>query len=524
METKRLPWLVISAAGIAAAWLVYRRGPDVNYDLRNYHYFMGYSLVHWRFQADIAPAGVMSFFNPLASALVYVLRSSLPFPLNAWIIAALQLSSFPILVLICLEIDRDLGKETPSLAASLALCFSLLAPLWWSELGTSFFSSTSSPLVLLGLLLSIRAVNKVSRGRPAATLFAIAGGGVGLACGLKLTNCVFAVALLFAIAIGMYPLKARLLASNLLSYLFGLSAGFAPTSWWNVFLWRRWDSPLFPYYNSIFRSPYYFDANIRDGRFRFDSLGEFVRFLYQSAIGTHKTAELDFTDPRILLLAVLMVLAVSNSVLKCLVTGKIILPKWATRTNRVFLVFCSVSFALWAIMFAYQRYLIPIDLLLGFAIWILAADLFNSQNGILTALLVCLIVSLVTFKIPNWGHWPGKSEPLSVAGEGPAPGLALTPAEYLIYGECISYILPVLHRDSRFFGIGFDPQSDKLIASVLEAKRNIPVRLLTFKDSLTAASARLARFGVVPERVCSTFQSNMDQFVVCEVRPSVEKR
>ena len=39
------------------ASFVYHRGQDVSYDLRNYHFYMGYFLLNGRFMADMAAAG-----------------------------------------------------------------------------------------------------------------------------------------------------------------------------------------------------------------------------------------------------------------------------------------------------------------------------------------------------------------------------------------------------------------------------------------------------------------------------------
>jgi len=126
--TRKLPWLLICAVSVFALAFVYRRGVDLNYDLRNYHYFVGYSLIHWRFDKDIAPAGIQSFFNPLPCAVFYLLISSLRFPTYAFVIAALQLSSLPILVFIIEQIDGELENRTPSVGALVALCLCLAAP------------------------------------------------------------------------------------------------------------------------------------------------------------------------------------------------------------------------------------------------------------------------------------------------------------------------------------------------------------------------------------------------------------
>lgn len=522
MLARRIPWLSIGAVSLFALWFVYQRGVDINWDLLNYHYFLGYSLLHWRFDTDIAPAGMNSFYDPIPLVMFYLMLSSLSFPVYAWIIAAVQLSSLPIVVLIGREIDRELGHETSSPAGWLALCLCLVAPLWWSELGTTFYSSTTSPLVLLGLLLALRGVRMASGAQPAHIPFALAGAAIGFACGLKLTNGIFAVGLLLALAMVLIPLRPGIAARHLCIYMMSLVAGFAPTSWWYVFLFRRWENPVFPYSNAIFRSPYYPAFNFRDPRFIFHSLPEFVNFLFAATRVTRKTCELEFADARILMFAVLMAFVLATRLFKRLSSGKLIFGNLPSKVTAAFLWFFSTSFVLWALMFAYQRYLIPLELLLGIAIWILVAQILRSQPRIVATMTIFLIVSLITVMVPDWGHWHGKQERHNFAGVE-VNELAATPADYLVYGEPITYVLPFLNADSRFFGIRFrpqvDPQLDKMVAAALAADRSRPIRMLTSDDSLAEASAEVASLGLTPEPVCWHLQTDIHRLIVCRVNP-----
>jgi hypothetical protein len=521
MVATKIPWVLIGAVGLFALRFVYRSGVDINWDLRNYHYFFGYSLLHWRFDTDIAPAGMNSFYNPIPLAMFYLMLSLLPFPAYAWIIAALQLSSLPIVVLICREIDRELGHETSSPAAWLALCLCLAAPLWWSELGTTFYSSTTAPLVLLSLLFVLRGIRTASGAQPAHIPFALAGAALGFACGLKLTNGIFAVGLLLALAMALFPLRPGIAARHLCIYVMGLVAGFAPTSWWNIFLFRRWSNPLFPYYNAIFRSPYYPAIDFRDPRFKFHSLPEFVNFLFAATRDTRKTLELEFADARLLMFVILMLFVLAAWVLKRLVSGKVVVGNSPTEVTAAFLWFFSSSFVLWVVMFAYQRYLIPIELLFGIAIWILVAQIVRGQLHIVATMTIFLIVSLTTVMSPDWGHWHGERDRHSFVKIEVPNEIASTPADYLVYGEPLTYVLPSLNADSRFFGIRFrpqiDPRLDKMVAAALAADRTRPIRLLTFDDNLAEASAQVASMGLTTEPVCWPVRTDIDRLIVCKV-------
>jgi len=181
----------------------------------------------------------------------------------------------------------------------------------------------------------------------------------------------------------------------------------------------------------------------------------------------------------------------------------------------------SVSFALWALMFAYQRYLIPIELLFGIVIWILVAQLVAAQHRIAATMTILLFVSLATAKVPDWGHWRGKPDQPNFVGMRVPKGLASTPADYLVYGRPTSYVLAFLNPASRFVDVTFQPQDDprldKMVMAALAADRTRPIRLVTFEFLLTKASTQVAALGLLPEPACWHFQSDFDRFVVCKV-------
>ena len=253
-----LPSLVVA---LVAAWFVYRRGQDVNYDLLNYHFFNGYSLLNGRHRVDIAPAGIASFFNPLASVPSYLALTYLPFPISAWSILITQLLSIPAVALLVREVGRWMGYSRPSVSQLISFFLCVMSPMWWSELGTTFFSSSTAPFVLWGAYLMFSDYSDRPRGR---FRLVVAGALFGIAGGLKLTNMLFAVAA--SIALLYLSLGGGLRASSdrIFRFAFGGVLGVATMAWWNWYLWNTWGSPVFPLYNAIFDSPYYDHVNFRD--------------------------------------------------------------------------------------------------------------------------------------------------------------------------------------------------------------------------------------------------------------------
>ncbi len=490
------------------AEFVYSRGQDRNWDLLNYHFFQGYSLLNDRFSMDLAPAGLQSFFNPLVNAFAYLSLKYLPFPLSAWSILAIQLTSLPAIILLAKKISFSLSYPKTFTPAIPAIILSLLSPIWGSELGTTFFSSWTAPLILWGVYLLYSAYQEYSLSKfrvfLAGTLF-------GLAAGLKLTNMPFAVSG-FLMCIVLHNEKTwRVVVSDCASFLMACVAGFAVTAWWNWHLWKTWESPLFPFYNAIFKSKYFDFFNFRDMRWYFSSPQEFFFFIVDSFLGTKKTSEVYFADARYLFVASLISVAIFCK--PAFVLG---------RQLMAFIVFTISGYLIWAFMFAYQRYLIPIELLLGLLIWILVARIVENER-LRKIIMICLtLCAALRLNVPDWWHAQaafGERDPFSIEMN---PKLSATPGRYIVVGNPISYVLPSLHPASSFYGVGLSRQVDDLIYKKLAEPSQLPLRILANNRDASLIPERLKQAGYNPlddSLECNHFKTGFDRYIICELQP-----
>ncbi|MBF0552054.1 MAG: hypothetical protein HQK60_16155 [Deltaproteobacteria bacterium] len=523
-------WTLIGTVGLLVLYFVYQRGADTNWDLECYHYYNGYALLHWRFPLDIMPAGFQTYFNPVPNLLTYIAYSSLPFPFDAWLITCVQLLCLPLLWLIGLEISRDLGYEKPGVALVLAFLLSLAAPVWMSELGTSFFSSTTAVFVLLSLLCCLRSVAPSTTPRTRDRYVALAGVSIGLAFSMKLSNGLFEVGLLSAIILPLAFRNIRQAIRSSLIFCIFSGVGFAINGWWYVYLAKEWGNPVFPLYNAIFKSSYFPPVNLGFEKFNFESISSLIKFLVSCVNGTARTQEIIFADARLLIFPVLLVICFLVLGVRVIISGRRGFSQTEGSVCVAFLSFCCVSFALWAKILAGQRYLIPVELVLGFAIWILAIKIYPNKKVISVVLALCIVVALVKIKVPNWGHYLAKNKPINHFGMQIPPELINQPANYLMYGFPNAFIIPYLHPDSRFYRLETDtiasPSSfAKLIHNALAKRPNYPLRLLTFKLELEAARSTAAKLGYpLPEakvgsclHFFATGGHNSGQYVSCEI-------
>lgn len=527
----RLELLFYFLCLFVTASFVYHRGQDAGGDLFNYHFYQGYSLVNGRFMEDMAAAGAHSFFNPITDVLAYLSIAHLPFPLSAWSLLLVQLTSIPAIVLLAKEIASDLGYPRAFMPAFPAILLSLLAPIWWAELGMSLNDATTAPLIIYGVYFLFSAYKGADL---SMTRIAIAGMLFCLSVGLKMTNGPFFVSgfLMFAALLYRSGLRVSVLAG--FYFLAGCGVGFLLTAWWNWYLWLEWGSPVFPFYNSIFKSEFHDFSNWNNTLYHFSSFQEFLTFIVQSAWDTNRTTAAHwrtnstghlFADARLLSVTMLVPAA--------------ILCKPAMRLNRrlmAFILFMASSFLLWVFLFSIQRYLIPFELLLGLLLWVLVVHIVE-RDWLRKSLMICVILCAgLLIKVPDFSHVPialGEKNPFSITDEE----IYSSPARYIVTGDTISYLLPSLHPDSKFYGIyaGIIPMEkshDRIFRKLAEPSE-LPLRILfhrRFMSNVGLTLIGLERQGLlrdVHSLDCRTFRIRKlewGNYNVCELQSNSENK
>jgi hypothetical protein len=150
--------------------------------------------------------------------------------------------------------------------------------------------------------------------------------------------------------------------------------------------------------------------------------------------------------------------------------------------QKIFISYWIVGFILWATIFAYQRYAIPLELTIGLMIWIFLANLVGGSGKKLAIALGVTIVTLFSVQVPNWNHATPPSRPYlsSTFDLTLPPLLADSPATYIFLGKPITYIAPNLAPGSSFHALGTSETFDERIRQlIVEHPNDIPIRLIT---------------------------------------------
>src|SRR5262245_40053601 len=170
-------------------------GKDLNWDLLNYHFYNGYALYTGRFERDLAPAQVQTFFNPLLDVPLYLAIVSLPPVVVGAVYGFVQGLNGVAVWLIgreTLPIDDRRRREW----ASLGLAFlGGLGAINIGELGGGMADTLVSIPVLFSVALLLRSRPHLETGPtvPLVGWAALAGAISGVGAGLKISSALYCV-------------------------------------------------------------------------------------------------------------------------------------------------------------------------------------------------------------------------------------------------------------------------------------------------------------------------------------------
>nr|WP_050781082.1 glycosyltransferase family 87 protein [Bradyrhizobium sp. ORS 278] len=428
--------LVIAGSAIAGAVYAYVAGEDINWDWQNYHDYAGFALVHGRFDVDVAPGGFQSFLNPLIYLLPYVVRHGLPAPWWGMALGALHGLNLAVvfwLTRVLLQRTADVFK----LAS--ALIIAALSPMALSEVGTSFADILTTLPILVGLALLFSHEDNDARPRHLLA----AGLMFGAATGLKLTNATFLIAAGVSLLLMARPLRAVA--------TFGAASalgGIVTAGPWALKMLRDFGSPLYPFYNTIFRSPEAPLVSIVDTRFMPQSLADALAYPFYWVIGKHPSSEWPFRDPRFAVIIVLLIAVI--------LTGL-----WQRREvlglrDRRLIMFFWISYVLWMLAFSIQRYLMPLELLAAPLIVLLLIRLSDAwrepvakQTSLRSRQAIIVVAALAVALASQPTDWMRRpwSDPYR-----PQLAEALRqPATFLLLQKPLGYVTSFVHEGSRVY-------------------------------------------------------------------------
>jgi hypothetical protein len=430
----RWMWPAAFAACILSAGLLsVAAGLDVNWDLRNYHYYDAYAFLTGRLGWDIAPAQIQTYHNPLLDLIFYALVQEIPSPRVIAFLMALPagVAAFFLLRMLAALFPAAVEGRAIWIAAAFAIGVT-------GSAGRAVIGSTMNewqPAMLLVISLTAIVGSIARTGTPSLRSIALAAIATGLAVGLKLTYALFAVALVAAIAAtGPWresPKRAGIASAFLL-------AGFVATyGFWGAVLWNEFGNPFFPYFNNIFQSPWWEPVAWFDRNFGPRGALEAVFFPYVLAQQNLLVGEVAFRDWR---LATLATLAIALAVRRTPAQGLDSRP-W------LFLgVFALVAYFVWLELYAIYRYLVPVEMLSGPLIVGCIVTLVRARKARIVAVVLIAALLVGTTRPGDWGRLPFRGAYFDVGMPDIAPRSLVIMGPY----DPMAYAIPLVRPDARF--------------------------------------------------------------------------
>lgn len=382
-------------------------GQDNNWDLRNYHYYNPYAFIKGRLLFDYAPAQLQTYFNPALDFIFYSLVTHFSPKTVGFAMGAIQGFNFFLLFSICYYLFLHKSPSTRLLLALTSAIAGVYAPIMMGELGNSTNDVATSLFILGAVLIIVRlTVRDDNLDTPTLNYTLIAAGIlIGLGTGFKLTLAVYGVSFLLAqLSLQRnWIQRIRLTAAATLGLVGGtlISSGF-----WMHRLWSLYGNPLFPFYNSIFKSPYTRLVNIADKRFLPEGLFDQLFFPFFFLFSNRYTdSQHHYRDARFAIIYILLLIIALIFFVKWLRANprskRISKEKELNPTHHFLIIFFVGSYITWQMKFSILRYTNVQEMLGPIVIFVLLIYIIKSEYYCILTYVLLLVMIAVGMYAPR---------------------------------------------------------------------------------------------------------------------------
>lgn len=407
-------YLLLALVLCVGGWVSVCFGQDYSFDLRNYHYYNAFAWVNHRLDLDFAVADRETFYNPTLDVPFYFAVQSMRPIWIGFLLGVLQ--SVPAVLLFALAF-KVLGfvDSLATYRLSLALLCALTGtydPVFFAELGTWFGDNLLTGLILAALLQLTELVPGMAAASANRRTPALWGGFlIGCAAGLKLTFASYGIAAGLSLLLlgGSWKQRSSAIGWYGVASLIGFLLTFGH---WAVRLYMKTGNPVFPFFNGVFGSPYWFHDNMPLGFLHPVGWKQHIFYPIYFLWNQQKAMEVPFRDARLAIASVALFLGVVVCAARRLVKARgastsqeLASVKSPEPHVLAFLaIFCVSAYVVWLYKFFIIRYLYPVDMLAPLLILLLLAVVLGSSRRVLLSFtcICCFIVSWMQVETYGW--------------------------------------------------------------------------------------------------------------------------
>ena len=376
--------LFLLIGGALSASLCY----EMHWDFFNYHYYNGFAFLNKRLGYDLAPGFQMTFCNPLLDTITYLTATALNTHIHFYsFVMGLFFGTLLYVLFLLNRIFFDSDTPTGKTAIAISMVIGITGFATWFQIGSSTGEIPVSVLTLSGLYILLQHWFVLKDLSP-KHLF-LAGFLLGSATALKLTAAMYCITCGFCVLIFFRKLPRP--ARSICYFILGGLAGFLLfNGFWMILLYKEYQNPLFPFFNAIFKSPWFPLVNPRDTIHTSGNTPVSLLMLPLLTIAHSETFPFvgvcTFTDFRFLISFILLIVFFCRSLKKNTSPAR-------DQTKFIFL-FALFSYIFWIIFFSIIRYTVPIENVLGI---LFTLALFSKKSSKiflpLKIIIFCLLVS-----------------------------------------------------------------------------------------------------------------------------------
>lgn len=391
------PLFIVGSLFILAFFSVKGFAPDQSYDTQNYHLLSQIPGFVDNLHYHVIPGRFQMFGFRLGDRMFYPFRALLGLRMGTLLNALAMLVIYrQVTVFLSMEAGRLERKCSWSKHLAPVLAFLIVSRLELiQESGSYMVELLALPFLLEMVFLLLRGLDEAKWERE-AVLFCLFGGM--LFC-LKMTNIVYLVPLVL-----LYLWKIRKYLTPKL-FLGCLVTGVIPVSVYLIYNGIAMKNPVYPYYNSLFHSPYFGEMDFKDPRWGPSNIKEFLLWAYSMI--RHPDYRLSEIPAKYNLDLALMYLGAAGAGL-CWIWKRV-----SSRTGTLFLLYAA-SFILWAATTGHSRYFMGGLLFAGMLCGCLVLQGMASISPRLTGGVVFAIMFIVVYAgraydaytcVWNGGEW-----------------------------------------------------------------------------------------------------------------------
>ncbi|NCC02766.1 MAG: hypothetical protein EOM37_01775 [Proteobacteria bacterium] len=415
-KARKLAIVFALFAPVFAGLLALMLGQDANWDFRNYHWYNAYAFLNGRYGFDLLPSQLPYFYSPLIDLPYFLLAQVVSVKTSTFIMGAVQGINL-LMIFMLAHTTLIIHNQRHKVLVCIALAIlGFLGGGGIALIGTTFYDNITSIGLFLSALLALRFYPRMVNGPwgHAIALALLSGFPAGIMMGLKLPFVVFCVGLCGAFLFVTGPFLRRIMLSFGfgLGILLGLAITQAP---WSLTLYQEYGNPVFPYFNTIFQSPFASPDMTRDLKFLPQSLWEMMTYPYIFTETPYRVGEIEWSDARILIIYILLPVCVL--VRLAFGRNKKAQDRLTSFYAMRYLLWLSVlSYFVWLALFSIYRYLVPLEMLTPLLI-VLAMSLLPLKAQTRALLTACLfLVIILSIQPGSWGRkTPWLDKPAEVA-------------------------------------------------------------------------------------------------------------